>query len=195
MRELLSRNPMTNVFAPPGPNPPMDARLERFAQGDLVAFESLFREYQGEVYGWIVRTVRDRSAAEELTIETFWRVWNARARFDPSRGFGAWARRIAGNLALDHLKRSGRHAPLLVEPSATATEDPVIQAETRRKIARAFRELPPKLQVAATLALIERQGYADIARDLGISVAGVKSRVFRAVRILRNKLERMGIQR
>ncbi len=49
-------------------------------------------------------------------------------------------------------------------------------------------------QVAATLALIEEQKYEDIAAALGISVGGVKSRVFRAVRILRGKLRKMGIE-
>src|SRR5881227_1750662 len=83
------------------------ALLERFAQGDVVAFEALFREFQGPVYGWIMRIVRDRGAAEELTVETFWRAWNARARFDPQREFGAWARRIASNLALNHLRSVG----------------------------------------------------------------------------------------
>ena len=168
--------------------------LERFASGDLVAFESLFREFQGPVFGWIMRIVRDRGAAEDLTVETFWRAWNARARFDPQREFGAWARRIASNLALNHLKRRGvaaaasaagarERAPLHNQPN------PAIDAETRETIERAFRELPPKLQAAATLALIEEEPYDEIARGLGITVNGVKSRVFRAVRILREKLE------
>jgi len=56
-------------------------------------------------------------------------------------------------------------------------------------IERAFGELPPKLRAAATLALIEQEPYDEIARGLGISVNGVKSRVFRAVRILREKLQ------
>jgi RNA polymerase sigma-70 factor (ECF subfamily) len=162
--------------------------LERFAQGDLVAFESLFREFQGPVYGWIMRIVRDRGAAEELTVETFWRAWNARARFDPSREFGAWARRIASNLALNHLKRR-RTEPLDADPRAEETSDPAVDAETRAAIERAFGELPPKLRAAATLALIEQEPYDEIARGLGISVNGVKSRVFRAVRILREKLQ------
>jgi RNA polymerase sigma-70 factor (ECF subfamily) len=166
-----------------------DVLLERFAAGDLVAFEALFREFQGPVYGWIMRIVRDRGAAEELTVETFWRAWNARARFDPRRGtFGAWARRIAGNLALNHLKRR-RAEPLEADPRGAVESDPAIDAETRASIERAFRELPPKLQAAATLALIEQEPYEEIARGLGISVNGVKSRVFRAVRMLRKKLE------
>lgn len=48
--------------------------LEQFVRGDLDALESIFREYQNEVYGWIVRIVRD-PAAEDLTIETFWRIY------------------------------------------------------------------------------------------------------------------------
>ncbi len=161
---------------------------------DLEAFESLFREYQGDVYGWILRIVRDPAAAEDLTLETFWRIWKARARFDPSRSFAPWARRIASNLALGYLRHRPADAPLLFEPAAPPAPDPAVRRETSEKVARAFRELPPKLQIAATLALIEEQKYDDIAAGLGISVGGVKSRVFRAVRVLRRKLERMGIE-
>jgi RNA polymerase sigma-70 factor (ECF subfamily) len=172
----------------------MSTTLERFAAGDLVAFEALFREFQGPVFGWIMRIVRDRGAAEELTVETFWRAWNARARFDPSREFGAWARRIASNLALNHLKKPGVAAAASAAGARERaplhdTHNPAIDAERRAAIERAFRELPPKLQAAATLALIEEEPYDEIARGLGITVNGVKSRVFRAVRILRKKLE------
>lgn len=69
-------------------------------EGDLNAFEALFRQFEGEVYGWIVRIVRDKGIAEDLTVETFWRVYWAHARFHPERNFGAWARRIATNAAL-----------------------------------------------------------------------------------------------
>src|SRR6516225_7583078 len=73
----------------------VEAELERFTRGDMQAFEALFREYEGEVYGWIIRIVHDSGAAEDLTIETFWRIYRARVRFDPCRSFGPWARRIA----------------------------------------------------------------------------------------------------
>ena len=168
-----------------------NSELERFAAGDLSAFESIFRQYQGEVYGWIVRIVRDRGAAEELTLDTFWRIWKARARFDPQRSFPAWARRIATNLAVAHLRRS---RPLVLEPRIDVPHDPALSRELRDKISRAFAELPAKLQGAALLALVEEQPYQEIAAAFGISVSGVKSRVFRAVRILRKKLKRMGIE-
>jgi RNA polymerase sigma factor (sigma-70 family) len=59
---------------------------------------------------------------------------------------------------------------------------------------RAFRRLPPKLKVAATLALIEEQSYKDIAEALGISTGAVKVRIFRALRFLRKELQRRGIE-
>ena len=65
--------------------------LEKFTQGDLDAFEILFRQFQKEVYGWIIRIVRDQRVAEDLTMETFWRLYSSRARFDPTRSCGAWA--------------------------------------------------------------------------------------------------------
>jgi len=52
--------------------------LPHFCHGDLDAFEALFRRHQSEVYGWIVHIVRDPAAAEDLTVETFWRASIAR---------------------------------------------------------------------------------------------------------------------
>jgi RNA polymerase sigma-70 factor (ECF subfamily) len=176
----------------------VEAELEQFTRGDIQAFETLFREYQGEVYGWIVRIVRDPGAAEDLTLETFWRIYRTRARFDPRRLFGAWARRIATNLALEHLSRRRAEKPL--DPDlppravARATPDPAVGADVGAKVVAAFGELPAKLRAAATLAMIEETPYAEIAEALGISINGVKSRVFRAVRLLRRSLEKRGVR-
>jgi RNA polymerase sigma-70 factor (ECF subfamily) len=176
----------------------VEAELERFTRGDIQAFETLFRKYQGEVYGWIVRTVRDPGAAEDLTLETFWRIYRARARFDPHRPFGAWARRIATNLALEHLSRRRAEKPLdhdlLPRAVACAAPDPAVGADVRAKVMAAFGELPAKLRAAATLAMIEETPYTEIADALGISINGVKSRVFRAVRLLRRSLEKRGVR-
>lgn len=167
--------------------------LRRFAQGEIDAFETLVRQFQGEIYAWIVRIVRDPGIAEDLTVETLWRIYRARNQFRPDGNFPAWARRIATNLALDHLKRRRPDESLLEEPPSNPTPDHLLQRETREKIQQAFRRLPAKLQLAATLALIEEQPYNEIADALGTSEGAVKLRVFRAVRILRKQLSNLGI--
>jgi RNA polymerase sigma factor (sigma-70 family) len=168
--------------------------LRRFCHGDLDAFEALFRCHQGEVYGWIVRIVRDPSAAEDLTVETFWRIHRAHARFDPTRSFGAWARRIATNAALDHLKTARHETDLVDDLPSPSLPDPGISQELRRKMAHAFHRLPPQLRIATTLALIEEQPYQEIADALGVSTGAIKIRVFRARRFLRKELKRQGIE-
>jgi len=181
------------VLEQPSLGQPHDV-LQQFCQGDLDAFEGLFRQHQSAVFGWILRIVRDPAAAEDLTIETFWRIHRAHARFDPERSFEAWARRIATNAALDHL-RTARHDTELPDNLASPpVPDPDVSDDLRRKTARAFQRLPPKLQVAATLALIEEQPYKEIAEALGISIGAVKLRVFRALRLLRKELRRQGIE-
>jgi RNA polymerase sigma factor (sigma-70 family) len=168
-----------------------------FCAGSEAAFEALFRRYQYDVYGWIVRVVRDRGIAEDLTIETFFRIHRAHARFDAARGFGPWARRIATHAALDWMRGQKRERVMPEEFFASVAgpdaADPAITAEIRREIATAFGRLPPKLRVVATLAVIENQNQKEVADALGITVAAVKLRVFRAMRKLRSELERRGI--
>jgi RNA polymerase sigma-70 factor (ECF subfamily) len=168
--------------------------LARFTRGDLDAFEAIFRQFQADVYAWIFRIVRNRATAEDLTLEAFWRIYKARARFDPARPFGAWARRVATNVALDHLKRQRTVIELQEGMSVTGDKDPALQMEIAAGIQRAMNELLDKLRVVAVLGLIEERPYAEIATALGISEAGVKTRVFRAVRKLRKRLTELGIE-
>lgn len=156
---------------------------------DEAAFEARFREWQAAVYRWVRRIVRDPGAAEDVTADAFWRAWRARARFDPSKSYGPWIRRIATNAALSHLasaRRGGVSTQLPGDlPAATRTgTDP----DVRRAVVGAVRRLSPKLQAVVLLALVEDQPYAEIAEALGVTVATVKVRMFRAVRQLRRDL-------
>lgn len=172
--------------------------LDEFRQGDVDAFETLFRMHHRSVYGWVLRIVRDRSAAEDVTIEAFWRIYRAHARFDSNREFEPWARRIATHAALDWLRTLKPESPAVPEMLETVPApcgcDAAIAAEIRRKTATAFGRLPPKLRVVAVLAVVEELPQKEIAEALGITVGAVKLRVFRALRLLRKQLEEQGIR-
>jgi RNA polymerase sigma-70 factor (ECF subfamily) len=169
--------------------------LERFVKGDLDAFETLFRQFQARVYAWIMRIVRDPGAAEDLTVETFWRIYRARERFDVQVDFGAWAYRIAINLALTHVRRKRPEEELPADVPQAAAPNPAVRREEQEQIQRALDQLPAKLRVVVTMALIEERPYSEIAQVLKIAPGTVKSRVFRAVRILRKRLNQMGVRR
>lgn len=176
------------------PEEPDRALLRRFVEGDQDAFETLFRQFQPEVYRWTLSIVRDVGSAEDVVIETFWRAYKGRARFDPSRTFGAWMRRIATNAACDYLQTmrhslfvKGRQVRVM---GSISNPDP----ELRNTIELVFRHLKPDLQVVATLALIEERPYAEIADALDLRLGTVKSRLSRAVQKLRKELARLGVQ-
>jgi RNA polymerase sigma factor (sigma-70 family) len=101
-------------------------------------------------------------------------------------------RRIATHAALDQLRSTRRRAWQSADDTLPAPRAP--DPDTRDAIALAFRRLPPDLQTVAALALIEEEPYADIAEALGIPVGTVKSRVFRATRLLRDELARLGVR-
>ena len=184
--------------------------LRRFAHGDREAFEALFRQFEREVYRWILRIVREPDAAEDALVEAFWRAYRGRARFDPSRSFGAWMRRIATNCAIDQLNAIGRRhwqqldlvrrvPPSRVVAGRVPSREPAVRDGPADplladNIRRAFAALPPKLRVVATLALIEELPQTEIADALGVPIGTVKSRLFRATRELRSELTRAGIE-
>ena len=167
--------------------------LDRFARGDLEAFELLFHQFHREVYRWLVRLTRDPGAAEDLTIEVFWRIYRAHARFDATRSFGAWARRIASNAALDHLRRTGRERAVSGMPAAGPPDSPA-RRDLDLRVERAFFTLAPKLRVVAELAFIEGWPQEEIADALGISRSAAKARAFRAMKHLRDALQREGFE-
>ena len=184
----------------PAASPEME-QLELFRYGNAgardAAFETLFRRHQHAVRGWILRIVRDPAAADELTVETFWRIYRAYDRFEPERGFEPWARRIATRAALDWLRalkpEYAVDAEFFAGLPSHADPDPAVSAEIRHKTAVAFGRLRPVLRVAATLAVIEERPHKEVAEALGISVTAVKLRVFRALRLLRKDLQKQGI--
>jgi RNA polymerase sigma-70 factor (ECF subfamily) len=173
--------------------------LIQFQLGSMEAFETLFRMHQRAVYGWILRIVRNAAAAEDVTVETFWRIHKAHARFEPRRGFAPWARRIASHAALDWLRaelpaRETDSEMMVEDLAAPAAADAAVTAEIRAKTALAFGRLPPKLRIAATLAVVEELPAREVADALGISIAAVKVRVFRALRLLRKDLQGQGMR-
>src|SRR5690349_24500737 len=157
--------------------------LERFAQGDLDAIEMLFRQFQSKVYAWIMRVVRDPGTAEDLTVETFWRIYRARGRFNPQADFGAWAYRIAINLALSHLRRRPQETELTGDEPAHSA-DSESQHAMNEHIRRVIHRLPLNPRVLADLALNEARPYPPLAGTCDLATGTVQSNSPRAVRIL-----------
>ena len=165
-----------------------DERLfAAYRDGDAAAYEVLFRRYQEPLRRHLERMLDDRTAAEDVTVETFLRLHRHRDRFRAGTTFRPWAYAIARNLARNHL-RAARVRRWLEPPATEANETPERHTETRRRVAAAFTALPVAQREVCSLRLLGGLPLQEIASVTGAAPGTVKSRLFYGLKRLRQLL-------
>ena len=165
-----------------------DRLLVEAAQHDPARFADLYERHFERVYAYIVRRVRERHIAEDLTSEVFHLALANIRRFE-WRGapFGAWLLRIAANAIADRWKRLARErgTPLDAEP----VRPPDSSDEDAALAFRLVRRLPPEQRQVIMGRFVKEKSIQEVARELGKSEGAVKQLQLRAIETLR---ERMG---
>lgn len=147
--------------------------------GDRRAFETLVRAYQADVWRLSLHLTNNRAFADDVTQDTFVRVYRFLPRFRGDAKFSTWLFAIARNCALDELRKVKRRqvladrAKVEYEPS---TSEPTSGIEVREALAA----LPLELREAIVLIDMLGESYRDAARVLHVPEGTVKSRVHRA---------------
>jgi RNA polymerase sigma factor (sigma-70 family) len=172
--------------------------VRRVAAQDPGAFESLYRRYAPSVYGVALRILRQAFLAQEVVHDTFLALWNAPDAYDPSRGpFRAYLLSLAHHRAVDTVRREERlrdrerrSNPELapVEDHMEAVVEEVDLADRRRQVREALRALPEDQRRLVELMYFEGWTQTKIAEAERIPLGTVKSRVFAAMRRLREAL-------
>jgi RNA polymerase sigma-70 factor (ECF subfamily) len=160
------------------------AILRRAQRGDERAFSLLVRAYEPGLFTFVLRLVGDRALAEDLTQETFLRVFQALPTFSFRSKFRTWVFEVAKNRVLDELRASGRRPRHLVAlddaPSLEARDTPPEQGETVAQIWQAIETLPVGLRMALLLRDVVGLRYTEIADTLDVTLPTVKWRIFKA---------------
>ncbi|MDQ1118295.1 MULTISPECIES: RNA polymerase sigma factor [Pseudoxanthomonas] len=163
------------------------------AAGDTRAFEQLYRRHVGKVHGVIVRLVGGHGArAEDLTQETFVRVWRALPEFRFESALSTWLHRMAVNTALMELRsrRAGPRWEEEVDGDDVAMLDPREQGPAlRMDLERAIGTLPPRARAVLVLHDVEGWKHEEISASLGMAVGSSKAQLHRARQLLRVRLE------
>ena len=165
--------------------------IVRARRGDGDAFSELVTRYQTSVFNVCYRILHERGEAEDLAQETFIRAYNRLDQFDLEREFGPWVRRVAANLCLNHLESQKITAPLDEDRDADESIRPEKQVEARERseqIRVALASLPPNYRVVVELRHYQELSYDEIAAELKIPLSDVKSHLFRARKLLAEKL-------
>ena len=163
----------------------------RACRGDTGAFEDLYRQHVGRVYGLCLRMTGHPESAEDLTQDTFVNAWRSLPGYEGRSSFSTWLHRIAVNTVLE--KRRGPAKAEVLSEDPTVYEEPVMVFDTpveEEELEAAIESLPQGARDALVLCGVYGYEHSEAATMLGIAVGTCKAQLHRARRLLREALER-----
>ncbi len=167
--------------------PSDETLMARYADGDAVAFDTLFRRHESRVHAFFVRHTGSRDRAQDLYQELFLRIHRARNRYDPERPFAPWLFQIAHRLVVDDRRRAYRAhevplGPLEPRAETASSEDRLGDCEA---LARSLASLSGEEQQILLSSKLGGVGYPELALRLGRSAEAVRKIASRAMQRLR----------
>lgn len=168
--------------------------VKRAQKQDIPAFEALYRQHCGNVYGLCLRLLSDTGSAEDCAQETFVQAWKNLAGFKGDSGFGTWLHRIAVNQVL-MLRRRGqaqkRHLEAVGQDWAVdvAADPRREQPGTQMDLEMAVRSLPPGARDVFVLCAVNGFSYEETSKCLGVAVGTCKAQLHRARQLLKERLD------
>ena len=165
----------------------VDATRDEARQAE---FESIFLEHWSRLYRIIFRVVGDHAEAEDIALETFWRLWT----HNPSqKNLGGWLYRVAINLGYNALRSRQRRTVYEERSRPDQDSDPEAQIESdeqRSRVRQILKGMPTR---DSQLLILKHSGlsYKEIAETLGISVNSVGSLLLRAEDEFEKRFEKL----
>jgi RNA polymerase sigma-70 factor, ECF subfamily len=165
--------------------PPELALLQRIQTGDEDALLALHSQYANLVYSVAYHILNDPMTAEEVTQDTFMRLWKKSASFDPQKGrFVTWLLTVTRRLAIDVLRQQQRREPragmLFMDEDPTLWENILSvegSSELRRSLKSVLNELPTEQRDLIVLVYFYGLSHSDLAETLNIPLGTVKTRI------------------
>lgn len=168
-------------------------RVREAQAGDMAAYEELYRDNVGRIYGLCLRLAGDASLAEELTQDAFVRAWQKIGSFRGESAFSTWLYPLAVNVALSERRARSRRTSRVfttddITPFERAEKAPA--PERGLDLERALEELPEGARAVFVLHDVEGFKHQEIADLTGIAAGTSKAQLHRARRLLREALGR-----
>ncbi|MDM8518566.1 sigma-70 family RNA polymerase sigma factor [Anaerolineales bacterium HSG6] len=160
--------------------------------GDQVAYMQIVNAYQRPVYNLCYRMLHDSAEAEDAAQETFIRVYTKIESYNPSRKFSSWILSIASHYCIDLLRKRRFQVvswddlpPWRWFPSSDPQPEEVALAdESKSDLHQLVQSLPPDYRAATILRYWHEMSYDEIAETLDTTVSTIKSRLFRAKKMM-----------
>jgi len=169
--------------------------LARVARGDHAAFEAVYDQLAGPVYGLVRKILRDPAQSEEVAQEVLIEVWRSASRFDPARGsVTAWVMTIAHRRAVDRVRSESAATTReqKLTPGPVTGDDVAELVETaldRQRVRRCLGSLTALQAESVKLAYYGGYTYPQVAELLGVALGTVKTRIRDGLIRLRDCME------
>ncbi len=197
---------MVRPVGRPEPLPDERALVERAMQGDVRAFERIYRHYAPTLFSYVlVPMLGDRDDAADCVRETFISAHRALPRYEwRGESIYPWLKTLAKNKARDLLRASGRRQKLRGafshhldvfgdrEP-ATPMEEEIQRQAIRTRIEGVLEQLNPRYAKVLRLRLLEDRSREDCAEQLEVKIGTLDVLLFRAVRAFKKACEQAGV--
>ncbi len=173
--------------------------VQRTLKGDLDAYDVLVRRYQRQVYNLAYRMLGNAEDAGDLVQETFLRAYNALSSFRQDASFLTWLYKITSNLCIDQMRARKSKGALSLdveleegrEPTADRTQGPeesVVRGAIADIVDREVMNLPEKYRIVVLMRHLQGMSIEEIANKLNLPSGTVKTHLFRARDMLRERL-------
>jgi RNA polymerase sigma-70 factor (ECF subfamily) len=180
-------------------NPDDQMIVSQVVSGQKDLFRLLVRRYERAVYGMGVSFFRNQEDASDFTQEVFLKVFRSLSRFEGRSRFSTWLYKIAYNTAVNAVNRRKEYHSLADEDAdklANTDDTPeriLLRNAAQEAVQVALKELPERFKICVDLYFFFDCAYQEIEVITGIPVNTVKSHVFRAKKLLREKLEHLPV--
>ena len=172
------------------------ARVRACLAGDSHAFTGIVAEYEKPVYNVALRMLRDPEEARDIAQTVFLKAWQNLSSYDPQYKFYSWIYRMAINESLNFLRARARDTEPVDEqlPAEDAGPADLLDGDqVRGVVLDAIDRLKPEHRAVIVLKYFVDRNYDDIAEILGIDAKTVKSRLYTARQLLKDKLRTRGV--
>lgn len=174
--------------------------VKRCCEGEKEAFAELFERHKSGIFSFVLRLVKSREEAEDLTQEIFLNAYRALSKFKSGALFKPWLYKIASNACISAWRKTNPNRALYIPYDESQVEtmpdskslamNYYESSEIHQLIRQTVSDLPEGYRIAILLRYEGGLSYKEIASALGISVSAVSTRLYEARKLLERKLKK-----